>query len=310
MGFRKGRKDSKKSKSLLILVVMFADYTTSIVQDYQEKKTGNVLPLALIQPTPARLREVCLAVCDERYDRRDERTLKEFFGQGNDKGACMQAIDRCDVDKFRPLVNFLKKSTSTTDVKNIELLAWLIDFKNRPFKLGEKYDVGSPVGPKRGEELPKVGVEKKPVVSKTQPGRSGKIRMAIIAVTILIFVSYGIYRLRVNKPFAPVLTGHEACMYWEDDHYQPISCAQKLENVQVIALDSEMLRHFHKITRPDTITLNAKGSVWYVKYRGKLEFYTSSGFHPIDPQLRLKPITDYMIRKYIHGEQVEDDVRK
>jgi hypothetical protein len=95
-------------------------------------------------------------------------------------------------------------------------------------------------------------------------------------------------------------------MFWADDHYQPISCNQKVDNVQVIALDSVNLYHFKKITLPDTITLNAIGFVWYAKYRGTIEFYTDSGFHPIDPGLRLKRITAYMIRKYIHGENIQE----
>jgi len=91
-------------------------------------------------------------------------------------------------------------------------------------------------------------------------------------------------------------------MFWAGDHYQSISCTQHFVDTLVVALDSEKIIHFKKITRPDTITLNAVGCVWYVKYRGDIEYYTSDGFHPIDPQLRLKPITPYMIRKYIHAQ--------
>ncbi len=92
-------------------------------------------------------------------------------------------------------------------------------------------------------------------------------------------------------------------MFWAGDHYQQTSCSQHFTDTLIIALDSEKLMHFRKITQPDTITEKSKGLVWYVRYNGSLEFYTSGGFHPIDPRLRLKPITEYMIRKYIHPDQ-------
>jgi len=307
---------------------MLADYTTLVFRDYQKKKADNALPLAFMRLTPAGLRQVCLTVCNERYNRKDERTLKAFFGQGDDKGTFLQAIDRCDIDKFRPLIKFLKGATGGTDYKNIELLAWLIDFKGRPCEYDKEYKADQPENPGIGQEDP----QNKDIKEITDPGIepsdpsgkqnetsqigsrhtvfNSKVKMGIVVVILLIVISIGIYWLRPNKFAAPPLTGREACMFWADNRYQPISCAQKLENVQIFALDSEKITHFQKITRPDTITLSAKGSVWYVKYRGNMEYYTSGGFHPIDPQLRLKPITDYIIRKYIHNEQVVEDSGK
>ncbi|HEX3935822.1 MAG TPA: hypothetical protein VHW43_14165 [Puia sp.] len=88
-------------------------------------------------------------------------------------------------------------------------------------------------------------------------------------------------------------------MFWADDHYQPVSCNQKLGDTVIIALDSEKLAHFRKITRPDTITDAAIGHVWYVRYRGAYEFYTTGGYHPLDPNLRLRPITNFIITRHI-----------
>ncbi|MBO9684850.1 MAG: hypothetical protein J7502_19630, partial [Flavisolibacter sp.] len=41
-------------------------------------------------------------------------------------------IRHFDLDKFKPLSNYLKKGLNTRD-KNVELLAWLIEFEYRPF---------------------------------------------------------------------------------------------------------------------------------------------------------------------------------
>ncbi|MBE9598680.1 hypothetical protein [Pedobacter sp. MC2016-24] len=58
--------------------------------------------------------------------------LKEFFELPFDQEISAVAVRKCDPDKFRPLCNFLKKDIMTRE-KNIELLAWLIDFRPRPY---------------------------------------------------------------------------------------------------------------------------------------------------------------------------------
>ncbi|WP_345954030.1 hypothetical protein [Mucilaginibacter sp. PAMB04168] len=113
---------------------MFADYKLQVVQAYQEMKKGNQLSLNLMGSTPARLRAECMAVLNARYERKDEPTLRLFFGQKEDPNAYMQTIRHFEADKFKPLDNFLKGITSDTDHKNIELLAWLIGFEPRPYR--------------------------------------------------------------------------------------------------------------------------------------------------------------------------------
>jgi hypothetical protein len=89
-------------------------------------------------------------------------------------------------------------------------------------------------------------------------------------------------------------------MYWAKDHFQPIPCTQKVPNTLVVALDTVKVKNFKRITRPDTITNRAKGSVWYSKIDNEIEFFTADGEHPVVIGRRLKPITDYIIDKYIH----------
>lgn len=88
------------------------------------------------------------------------------------------------------------------------------------------------------------------------------------------------------------------CMYWKNDHYEPIFCDEKIPNETVIALDEEKLL-LKKITFPDTLTVeNALGKVWYDKSNHKLEFFTHYGIHPTNGKT-LKPITKYMIETYV-----------
>lgn len=58
--------------------------------------------------------------------------LRSFLEKPDNEDISESAIRRFDPDKFKPLNNFLKKGTNT-DLKNIELLAWLIDFRPRPY---------------------------------------------------------------------------------------------------------------------------------------------------------------------------------
>jgi hypothetical protein len=89
------------------------------------------------------------------------------------------------------------------------------------------------------------------------------------------------------------------CMYWANDRYQPISCTERVGDTAIIALDTFKVAHLRKINRPDTLTQNALGKVWYVKINvDSTEFYTAGGFHPIYTAKKLKPVTEYILNKY------------
>ncbi|MBO9592511.1 MAG: hypothetical protein J7599_06330 [Niabella sp.] len=314
--------------------------------------------------------------------------LDSFFGEGNDQAAVLKAIKKCEIDKFRPLRNFLKKETESTDDKNIELLAWLIDFKDRPCDYTKSYNVdaleasgvqveerieegdneANPLeenapaeeqevtDPEPEEAEENIETEKKeripeaqdqpeapapdagtikdpaaPVAVETpgtpehagpdkgspmgvaipepkvrKPGSVFKRGLAAFAMALLALAGFWIYRGGKKEPepipMGQVLPVTKACMSWTGDHYEQVPCTSNAGDTGVVQLDPEKIRSFKKITRPDTITRQSKGSVWYVKINGAIEFYTADGFHPIDQQRRLKPITDYIIGKYIHPD--------
>lgn len=316
---------------------MFADYSTLIFRYYEQKKAAKTLPMELVEPTPARLRDLCQMVCNETFDRKDETTLKKFFGNATNREVCLKAIERCDINKFKPLITYLGDSSVKTHTKNVELLAWLIDFQPRPFDYRMRYVVEETEIPTtnfqsneirdskvelavtvNGAEPNKTVIPEKERVTQQGPpvqtgetasqaisrrGRTMKTSKRIVALTtiIIVLVCIGFYALWRSSPKTspPIPPGSQGCMFWAEDHYQPVPCNMKLGDTLAIALDSEKLVHFRKITRPDTITDNARGSVWYVRYRGNYEFYTSDGYHPIDPQLRLRPITPFIIAKHV-----------
>lgn len=304
---------------------MFVDYTKLILQDYETKRAANALSIALVHPSPAKLKDECEAVCNNRYERKkDEIALHGFFGIGYDRAAVLKEIGRCDIDKFKPLVNFLRKGTVSTDQKNIELLAWLINFKERPFEYGKKYPDRLDISNDPIENLTENIIHEQTISSDQPPGAKEEPQLVIpmqrvlgkprfnfkmlatfIIVTMLGVTGIVIYQ-KENRELSNImgttLNIRGACMYWAGDHYQQIPCNQKVYGALVIALDSEKLIHFKKITRPDTITKENMDSVWYTKFKGRIEFYTADGYHPRELNLRLKPVTPYIFNKYIHPD--------
>ncbi|MGB8192994.1 MAG: hypothetical protein WCF67_13785 [Chitinophagaceae bacterium] len=312
--------------------MLYGDYVKNVFDEYQRKKAEPETSGLLTQPTTANLRDACIELCARRFSIRDQGILKTFFGNFNaDVDSCVQAIRDHNVNRFRPLVKFMRTGKTDPNVRHINLLAWLIDYQDRPFRgsyvtpvtkgnevEAEEDDEEDDISRNSGDsgdnvtDIPPPQAKGQDVAEKTKDPVSvendktnkkwwEKIysRKTVVTILILLAANVGAYTwwTSVQPPYP---TGNEKCMYWADDHYQPVSCTQKVKNSLVIALDSQKLNGFKRITTPDTITLNSIGNVWYTKVNGNIEYYTSEGFHPIDIRLRLKPITQFMINKYIH----------
>ncbi|AXT60096.1 hypothetical protein D1816_06940 [Aquimarina sp. AD10] len=69
-----------------------------------------------------------------RNEKYDQGILNRFFKfkEGENR---LFAIERVKGDKFKPIVNFLTGETKSTTPANLELIAWLIDFKPRPLSI-------------------------------------------------------------------------------------------------------------------------------------------------------------------------------
>lgn len=137
-----------------------------------------------------------------------------------------------------------------------------------------------------------------------QPDKRGKsfaknYRPAILLVITLILGSGGIYLLLKGKKSAG-LSGKEPqrCMYWSNDRYLPVSCDKKIGDTLLIAYDSIKMATFKKIIQFDTIREGSLGRVWYIKINGRVEYFTSGGFHPIYTRKRLLPLTPDMMVDY------------
>lgn len=88
-------------------------------------------------------------------------------------------------------------------------------------------------------------------------------------------------------------------MRWEKDHFEQVSCTgSRYEE----PLNPVRLENFKKLLVSDTTSFfrNGEPRVWYDKSNGKLEFFSAPGIHPENGKT-LKPITRYMIKKYIRN---------
>lgn len=260
---------------------MFEDYQKAVRLAYIERKEKGQLSPNLQYPSPAKLRDECIIVFSERFIKKDEDTLRAFFGAKNDLSDYNLNIRNVDIDRFRPLVNFLNGGTTKPDVKIVELLAWLIDFNPRP-KV-EWSNVKKPIDANETEEsistIPHVELmNQRPLI------------LAIIAVLIIAagYSAFHFYSLRSQK-----------CMYWTGENYKTVSCNTKVDNVVVIARDNIKLEKVKKITRVDTLTSYSIRRIWYTKSNGNIEFYTDSSTHPTDQNKRMLPMTAYIYQKYV-----------
>lgn len=296
--------------------MIFADYTRAVLADLEKKKAAGLLPAELLEPSPGVLRDLCYRLCDKRYNRKDEPALERFFGVAADHKARLKSIEGLKIALFKPLINFLSTPTITPKLKTIELLAWMIDFKGRPYDLYGRLAAGEPDGTVdvevdvRPEEvdLPEDTADESAGDTNTRldppkPGRSNTKRRIIVTITIALAAAVGFFSMRTHKNsphFVQIPPGTQACMIWVDDHFQEVPCGQQFGNTLVFPLDSGKVINFWKITQPDTITESALGSIWCVRYNGSYECYTDTGYHPIDTNLKLQPLTDYILMRYVN----------
>ena len=280
------------------------EYKKLVLADFDQKIIAQQLSAELVSPTPGNLKSVSVNICDSRFDAKDGIILDSFFGKKEDAYAYRQAIQNSNVDVFRPLVNLLKSHSINTSPKNVNLLAWLIDFQPRPFhpnliitannqdKIPQSFLETTVADNSKSEAypVPPIPLFKKPLV-----GRKNVVIVCVL-ITIIALTSY----LIINSQTSSKITGREGCMFWHGDHYQPIDCSRKIFHFHIIPINHKLVDEFKRITLPDTLTMRSLGKVWYAKFRGRIEFYTLGGAHPVDSNKRLLPMSDHILKKYIY----------
>lgn len=300
---------------------MYQNYLDAILKFYEQQKVDNNLSSRLLNPTPRNIRDECVSAYQSRFSKKDLRILKPFF-EVHDGSISLKAIEGVDLDKLKPLSNHLKDATGKTFDRNIELLGWLLNFEPRPYDDNYDYKRGAtstakkttevlPKDPTKAEangkaenltEFTNTSIQPEPTnnkqIEQKQSRRTKKMRFIaggfIIASGLIAAFTFN---NKVDK----------GCMIWVGDHYERVSCDSSGGMGLVLGLDVNRVRHLRRITRPDTLTEEDIGKVWYRKRGGdSLDFYTTGGRDPVDPNLDLKRLTAYIFEKYLRKKSSTD----
>lgn len=315
------------------MLIHHPDYIKLVMRDYDRRKASNQLSsLLLANPTPANLRDACIQVYKTRYDKKDDSILMAFFGVASPEHGFLRTIERVETDRFKPLQRYLKREIATTNDRNINLLAWLIDFKPRPYYHGieilksdlemedsiEKNN-GTVAGPITSTEQPGNShqVDDEPEVRSavtpeetTHPGYirnntgrkpkifSRNILSRAAAVFAFAGASFVIWReIKAGASASP--SGETGCMYWADTAYVQVPCDEQRNGMLTLPLDIDKIKSFKKITNTDTITERSIGRIYYLKSHNALELFTAGGNHPVEVTRNLHKLSEHMFDKYL-----------
>lgn len=124
-------------------------------------------------------------------------------------------------------------------------------------------------------------------------GKPRKITRKKVILALLIFPMVGL------PAYVGYRTAEQACMVWKEDHFEQVSCSGSVHEEPI---NPFKLENFKKIQVSDTTEFfrHDQPQVWYDKSNGHLEYFSAPGIHPENGKT-LKPITEYMIQKYIRN---------
>jgi hypothetical protein len=285
--------------------ITFEHYKSAIKVKYEVKKKEDVSGV-LLNPTPAQLRNFCLMLFDNLLSKSDENILELFFNV-KEGMSLRKSIENFDIARFRPVISFLKGEKDSDNVTRIELAAILVDFHPRPYN---KYLLNGKINESSNLELPSLmerdeTEDENPIVDKLvemrlRPkniGRIEKNKVIVFLVLIsLFFMGYTVKNMVFSK---------KECMIWVGNHYEAVDCKNEKEsigNITSLVVLNESLLSFKKIdVSTNTVFFKKeKPIVWYGKsFDGNHEYFNQPGLHP-ETGKTLKPISKYIIKKYIH----------
>lgn len=247
------------------------------------------------------MKEEAIKICQTRFKSSDENVLVSFFKHQQDISGYILAIKKSDASCFRPICKFLRGLTTDPKEKQIEMLAWLTDFKHRPYQKYLKTHL-----PPTDDACTKSTAAK----SSDDHGRNVWrffLKKSAITGTLmykrpLTYLTVSLLLLTGGYAVFVAIT-RQKCMYWDGQRYEVVFCDGSRGNEMTIPFDPVKQLHFKMITRYDTLTEYSVGKVWYVKRKGQFEFYTSNGLHPTNPDLTLKPLTDFILNTAVRQKR-------
>lgn len=191
---------------------------------------------------------------------------------------------------FRNLYNKAKEGEEITikQPKVVDALAQYLEYRDfRDFE-----NQNSPI--KDQNETP---VDSPNFISKNRSFKRPNLNSKFFLITI--FISF----LLASGFFGYHYFTKQRWMEWQGANYVEASFdAEKLRTGMLKAYKSDRIESFGQVTPScETVFFNDDGSarIWYVKNKdGSIEYFSSYGLHPMTGRA-LKPISQYMINKYL-----------
>lgn len=270
----------------------FSSYKEALKAQYSNQKLG-IYANFLMQPTPARLRDLGIILFQENKNQNDKQIFQSFLGFEFEANS-IQKIKN-ETDKFKPLATFLKNETELSDYNAADFLAILVGFEMRPYS---KFLHQGDTEVKRFYNEP---IEKELIRTSDQQYNilsvkksKGKLIAVVAGCVGLLLGSYVVK----NEVFPA-----KECMQWNDDHYEEVVCEGNkvgFADINPIFEKNEDLLDFKKIEVCDTTTFfkSDQPIVWYIKQNGKCEYFNAPGLHPISGK-PLRPITKHIIETHV-----------
>ena len=95
----------------------------------------------------------------------------------------------------------------------------------------------------------------------------------------------------------------EPCISWKTDHYEKVDCNSEFSIQMLKDLNIDNFKKVN-INKIENYFINGKAVIWYGKStNGNIDFFNSRGVHPITGK-ELRPITQYIIDKYIKNQNI------
>lgn len=284
------------------MVITSNDYVVVLKQKYELAKNG-IYGGFLLEPSSAQLRELCLLVFDKGLKKKDEEVFANFFKPKEEKGL-RKSIENVDVEKLRTVCNFLKGISKKTNLLILNLIAVLVDYEIRPFSQfisNHKVEDVNINNTNTDEIDNEVGIEneqpKEIILEISSTKNLFKKHIGIGALGLL-----GIFTIGYTTK--DILFPEKQCMQWENDHFEMVDCSTKINTIgSFTEIKPYKVEEFNlKRIFPNKSTpffLNGKPLVWYSKIDSvTINYYNNYGFDPKTGK-PLKPITEYIIEKYI-----------
>ena len=242
----------------------------------------------LVGPSNGELRNLCLTLLRNGLSLSDQAIFRDFFKVGVEDDLS-RAVSGVDIEKFRPIVNFLNGASQTRDKTKLNLIAVLIDFPERPLPVFLKkpdYDKGA-------VRQPAADVKTDFAIDK--PVRSKK--------RMLWFVGFCMVAVAIVLVLAGIRSAKN-CMVWQNDHYSAISCEDTtVAQISKEPIDAKQFRLKRiPVSKKTRFFVDGKPNIWYLKNGNQYEFFNQSGYHPLRKEKTLKPVTSYIAMKIVAGE--------